>query len=73
MYFVAISFDNVLEQYVAKQEKQTDIDIELLYYPNILGRNNIIPINQVVQMDDNIIDVINRQKRTYKPISSFNI
>ena len=73
LYFVAISYDNVLEQYVAKQEKQTDIDIELLYYPNILGRNNIIPINQVVQMDDNIIDVINRQKRTYKPISSINI
>lgn len=73
LYFVAISYDNALEQYVAKQEKQTDIDIELLYYPNILGRNNIIPINQVVQMDDNIIDVISCQKRTYKPISSINI
>ena len=43
------------------------------HYPNIFWKNNIIPINQIVQTDDNLIITINHQKDTYQPISTINI
>lgn len=72
LYFVAISYD-ALGQPRANQVNQIDIDIELLYYPNIFGKNNILSINQVVLTDDNVISVINRQRNTYQTLSSINI
>lgn len=72
LYFFAISY-NTSSLPIVNENTQLNIDIDLLYYPNIFGKNNIIPINQIVQTDDNLIITINHQKDTYQPISTINI
>ena len=72
LYFFAISY-NTSNIPIIKENTQLNIDVDLLYYSNIFGKNNIIPINQIIQTDDNLINTINHQKDTYQPISTINI
>lgn len=70
--FFAISY-NTSNLPVINENSQLNINVDLLYYPNIFGKNNIIPINPIVQTDDNLMITINHQKETYQPISNINI